>query len=113
MKFLLVLVTVVGLTWYYHKPLPPGQGPNADAGKRAATPLLRTLEAYRGAHGRYPESLEDLIPDHLSKLPLLSNGSAFEYQPILGNYELTFNYTNPLPVHCSYQTATKWVCDWF
>jgi hypothetical protein len=112
-KFLLVLASIAGMTWYYLKPLPPGVGPNADAGKRAATAILRSLESYRGDHGMYPETLEELMPAYLSKRPMLSNGRRFSYQRIVSNYKLTFNYTNPLPIHCSYEPARKWYCEWF
>lgn len=113
MKFLLVLAALCGAGWYYLKPQPPGKGPNADAGKRAAVPILRTLENYRGEHGAYPMSLEDLIPSYLAGIPRLSNGSSWDYTRLGANYKLTFNYTNPLPVHCSYHSATKWECSWF
>jgi hypothetical protein len=112
-KFLLFFAALVGGGWYYFKPLPPGKGANADAGKRAATVILRTVETYRGATGVYPMHLEDLIPDYLSSIPRLSNGSQFEYERLGWNYKLTFNYTNPLPVHCNYMPATKWECEWF
>jgi hypothetical protein len=112
-KFLLVLAALCGAGWYYLKPQPPGKGPNADAGKRAAVPILRTLENYRGEHGAYPMSLEDLIPSYLAGIPRLSNGSSWDYTRLGANYKLTFNYTNPLPVHCSYHSATKWECSWF
>jgi hypothetical protein len=112
-RFLFVLAVTLGATWYYHKPLPPGKGPSADAGKRQATVVLRGLESYRGDHGAYPEDLEALVPEYLSKLPLLSNGSPFDYQRLGANYRLTFNYTNPFPIHCTYEPATRWDCDWF
>jgi len=112
-KFLLVLCALAAGAWYYLKPLPPGVGPNADAGKRSATVILRTLENYRGDHGAYPVSLEDLIPSYLAGVPKFANGSSFDYVRLGLTYKLTFNYTNPLPVHCSYQPAAKWSCEWF
>ncbi|HTS87670.1 MAG TPA: hypothetical protein VMG41_04195 [Gemmatimonadales bacterium] len=113
MKFLLFIAAVVGALWYFYKPLPPGKGPGADTGKRVAVVIQRTLENYRGDHGGYPQALEDLVPTYLSSVPLLSTGRTFDYQRLGLNYKLTFNYANPLPVHCSYEPATKWQCEWF
>ena len=113
MKFLLIVIALIGGAWHFYKPLPPGQGPAADAGKRAATPVLRTLESYRGARGKYPEDLEDLVPDYLSRMPRLSNGVPFEYERLGSSYGLTFNYTNPLPIHCTFRPGSKWSCEWF
>jgi hypothetical protein len=112
-KFLLILAALAGGAWHFYQPLPPGEGPNADAGKRAATVVLRTLENYRGERGHYPEDLADLVPKYLSKLPRLSNGVPFEYERLGSSYELTFNYTNPLPVHCTFRPDGKWSCTWF
>ena len=113
MKMLLVLALLLGGAWTYFKPLPPGKGPNAAAGMRAGTAILRTLESFRGSRGVYPLSLEDMVPEYLSGLPRLSNGSSWEYQRLGGSFKLTFNYANPLPVHCSYEPGTKWACEWF
>ena len=112
MKFLLVIAVVVGAAWYYLKPLPPGQGPEADHGKREASALISAIESYRSAHGLYPATLEDMIPDYLAGVPHLRNGSSYEYERISQRYQLTFNYTNPLPVHCTYGSG-KWACAWF
>jgi len=112
-KFLLIVGIIAGAAWYHFKPLPPGKGPAADGGKRAATVILRTIENYRGARGYYPGSLEDLVPEFLAGIPTLSNGSRFEYLRLGMNYKLTFNYESPLPVHCSYMPTTQWSCEWF
>ncbi len=114
MKLLLFIVGLGAGAWFYFGPLPaPGQGPNAAAGKRAGDALVRTMEGYRSARGVYPMSLEELVPEYLAGLPRLSNGSSLEYQRLGPSFKLTFNYTNPLPVHCSYEPATRWDCSWF
>lgn len=112
-KFLIIMAALIGGAWYYYKPLPPGKGPEADAGKRAATVILRTLENYRGDRGAYPEELDQLVPDYLGKVPRLSTGRIFEYQRITYTYRLTFNYASPFPVHCTYRPETKWACEYF
>ncbi len=113
MKFLLVLAALLGGAWAYYKPLPPGKGPNAAAGMRAGDVIVGTLETYRSARGVYPLSLEDLVPEYLGSMPRLSNGSSFDYERLGATFKLTFNYTTPLPVHCSYQPGTRWACEWF
>lgn len=113
MKFLFIMACLIGGAWYYFRPQPPGKGPEADAGKRAATPVLRTLENYRGDHGAYPAELDDLVPDYLSKLPHLNKGRALEYQRISQTYRLTFNYASPFPVHCTFRPESKWKCEYF
>lgn len=113
MKVLLLLAALIAGAWMYYKPLPPGKGPNAAAGMRAGAAIVQTLESYRSARGVYPMNLEDLVPEYLGSLPRLSNGSSFEYQRLGGSFKLTFNYTTPLPVHCNYEPATRWACEWF
>lgn len=113
MKFLLVVAILVGGSWYYFKPEPPGQGPEAQAAMRAAQPVLQALEAYRTARGVYPHDLDDLSPEFLSGRLTFSNGSQPEYERLGPSYQLTLNYTNPLPVHCAYRPGAKWKCEWF
>jgi hypothetical protein len=113
MKFLLVLAAIAVAAWVYLKPLPPGQGPNAQAGMRASAAIIQTVESYRSARGVYPLNLSDLVPEFLSGVPHLSNGSEIEYERLGANYKLSFNYTNPLPVHCNYSPGSKWQCEWF
>jgi hypothetical protein len=112
MKFLLIMGALIAGAWFYLKPLPPGKGPDADAGKRAATAILRTLENYHGEKGYYPEELDYLVPDYLQRLPRLGAGRVFEYQRLNTTYRLTFNYASPLPVHCTYRPETRWRCEW-
>jgi hypothetical protein len=113
MKFLLVVAVLAAVAWYYLKPLPPGQGPNAQIGMRASVPILQSIEAFRNARGVYPLTLDDVVPEFLNGVPHLPNGSTFEYQRLGVSYALTFNYSNPLPVHCSYDGTKKWKCEWF
>jgi hypothetical protein len=113
MKFMLVLAAIVAGAWFYFKPLPPGQGPNAQAGMRASAAILQTLESYHTDKGVYPLTMPDLVPDYLSGIPHLPNGSEIEYERLGPTFKLTFNYTNPLPVHCSYSPGVKWQCEWF
>jgi hypothetical protein len=113
MKFLLVLGVLGAAGWYYLKPLPPGKGPDAAKGMRVSAAVVQAIEAYRSSRGLYPQTLEDMVPEFLGGVPHLSNGSTLEYQRLGITYKLTFNYANPLPVHCNYRPGKKWECEWF
>lgn len=115
MKFMLVVALLAGGAWYAVKTQvpPPGHGPEAAAGKRASGTVLQALDNYKSQHQVYPQGLEDMIPENLSGLPHLPNGVSIEYQRLGPTFKLTFNYYNPLPVHCSFEPATQWVCEWF
>jgi hypothetical protein len=116
MKFLLVVAALVAGAWYYFKPLPPGQGPVAVSAMKVGGSVVSAIEAYRSARGLYPLTLDDMVPEFMSRMPKLKNGATFEYQRLGANYKLTFNYTNPLPVHCSHEStsssARPWNCEW-
>lgn len=113
MKFVIVLVVIGAVGWFYLKPLPPGKGPDAAKGIRVSNVVVQAIESYHSAHNLYPVTLDDLTPDFLGGVPHLSNGSTLEYQRLNQRYKLTFNYANPLPVHCSYEPGKKWECEWF
>lgn len=115
MKFLLVVALLAGAGAYVVKTrLPqPGHGPEAVAGKRASGAVLQAIEDYKSARRVYPQGLEDMIPEQIAGLPHLPNGVSIEYQRLGPTFKLTFNYHNPLPVHCSFEPATQWQCQWF
>lgn len=113
MKFLFVLAILAGAGWYFYRPLPPGEGPEAAEGKRAAGRVVAMLEAYREAKGVYPVDLDDLIPDYSAGVPTMTNGRPYDYERLGTRYQLTFNYTNPAPVHCTIEPERKWKCEWF
>lgn len=113
MKLLLVLAILGAVGWYYLKPLPPGKGPDAAKGMRVSNGVVSAIESYRSARQMYPASLEDMVPEFLGGVPHLSNGSSLEYQRLGQSFKLTFNYANPLPVHCTIYPGKKWACEWF
>ncbi len=115
MKFMLVLALLAGGGWYVVKTkLPqPGQGPEAAAGKRSANVVLQAIDYYHSSRRVYPQDLDDMIPEYLSGMPRLADGVSVEYQRLGPNFKLTFNYRNPLPVHCSFEPSTQWQCEWF
>lgn len=113
MKFLLVLAVLAAVGWYYFKPLPPGQGPEAAKGMKVANMVAGAIESYRASRGMYPGMLEDMIPEFLGSVPTMQHGSSLEYQRLGPTYKLSFGYANPLPVHCWKEAGTKWSCEWF
>jgi hypothetical protein len=114
MKFMLVVGALIAAAWFYLKPLPPGVGPVATSAMRASDGVVNAIESYRSSRGLYPGSMEDLVPDYLGRVPRLKNGASLEYRRLGANYQLTFSYTNPLPVHCTHEPKqTKaWACEW-
>jgi hypothetical protein len=64
----------------------------------------------------YPFSLDDLVPEFMGRVPQLKNGATLSYERFGASYKVTFNYTNPLPVHCSHESTTPaskpWTCEW-
>lgn len=116
MKFLLVLAALIAGAWFYFKPLPPGQGPVAASAMRVGGSVVGAIEAYRSARGVYPFTMDDMVPEFMGAVPKLKHGATFEYQRLGSNYKLTFNYTNPLPVHCSHESSSPpskpWACEW-
>jgi hypothetical protein len=113
MKFILVLAVLGAVGWYYLKPLPPGKGPDAAKGMRVSNAVVGAIESYHSARGGYPLTLDDIVPEFLAGVPHLSNGSTLEYQRLGASFKLTFNYANPLPVHCAISPGKKWECEWF
>ncbi len=122
---LLVLVSAVSLAvcvagcW-----TPPGKGPKARAGYRAAAPVIAALDRFHSDRGHYPEALGELVPTYLPDgKALLYRGRAqplnapgydesipeheFGYHRSGDAYTLTFSYTGPGMNHCVYDSGTK------
>ena len=103
---------------------PPGKGPKARAGYRAAAPVITALEKFHADRGHYPESLGDLVPAYLpDRKDLLYRGRAqpvnapghdesipedeFGYHRDGDTYILMFSYTGPGMSHCIYASGTR------
>lgn len=114
MKFMLVLAGLIAGAWFYFKPLPPGQGPVAASAMRTGSAVVGAIESYKSNRGMYPFTLDEMVPEFLGAVPKLKNGATLEYSRIGADYKIQFNYTNPLPVHCSHEgKETKaWTCEW-
>lgn len=90
----------------------PGEGPRAEAGRRAAAPVITAIERYRNLHGEYPDDLDVLESEVPGSVPREINGHPVRYERSGTVYRLTFSYAAPLPTHCTWTPATKWKCGY-
>src|SRR6478735_4721595 len=97
---------------------PPGKGRKADAGYKAAAPVIVALEKFQSERGHYPATLDELIPAYLpdskallvrrhaeparsprSDIPSYRTGDSwldwFIYRPDGETYSLMFSYAGP------------------
>lgn len=107
--FLLLLVAGAAYVGYLVWKEKPGEGPKASAGKSASQPVIDALERYRFAHNAYPADYEVLSAE-AGGLPSQVLGHPLRYERSGEGYDLTFSYATPLPVHCTYNPATRWKC---
>ena len=103
---------------------PAGKGRKAEAGYRAAAPVIAALETFREKRGRYPTDLHQLVPEFLPDAnALLYRGRVqpvnapghtasvpeheFGYNLDRDAYGLMFSYTGPGMNHCWYDSKTR------
>ena len=106
---------------------PPGKGRKAEAGYRAAAPIIAALDKFHNERGNYPTNLIELVPTFLPNSKALLYRGGFEpihsprtdamevedrefiYRPHKDSFSLTFGYTGPGMNTCSYDSKTeKW-----
>jgi hypothetical protein len=104
--------------------IPAGKGRKAEAGYRAAAPVIAALETYHEKRGCYPADLHQLVPEFLPDdhallhrgrvQPLNSPGKTafippreFGYQSLADDYILSFSYTGPGMNRCWYDSKTR------
>ena len=93
---------------------PPGKGPRAERGYRAAEPVIQALERYRTERGAYPDSLPQLVPAFLASAALAepNAGHPLRYERTADGYALTFRYTGPGMNECTWTpTSRRWDCS--
>jgi hypothetical protein len=104
---------------------PPGKGRKAEAGYRAAAPVIAALEEFHNERDHYPTNLIELAPGFLpnSKALLYRGGfdpihspradaiavedREFFYRSKNDSFSLTFVYAGPGMNTCSYDSKTK------
>ena len=90
---------------------PPGVGKKAEMGYKLSEPVIAALEQYKADHGTYPKTLEELVPDYLSTVPVSTDGVDFSYSSTGESCSLSFHYTGPGMNSCTYKPETKdWRC---
>lgn len=75
---------------------------------RVATSLANAIEAYRTSHGEYPNSLDQLVPEHFSSVPktrLGLAGTTFFYDRDTNAFRL--GYSLPLGMFRNYDCGTR------
>lgn len=91
----------------------PGEGEKASRGYRLAAPLIAALEGYRSINGRYPDSLELLVPSLVQELPPTQRSDqegGIEYFRTERAYVLRFRYSGPGTNSCEYKPQENWKC---
>ncbi|HEV7691926.1 MAG TPA: hypothetical protein VGO52_13915 [Hyphomonadaceae bacterium] len=88
-----------------------GKGPKAEAGYKAAAPVIEALEKWRVAKGGYPEQLAALAPDYLPDVPLGPQDRELLYERVGESYALTFRYEGPGMNSCTYAPGAEWRCS--
>jgi hypothetical protein len=90
----------------------PGEGKRAEAGYTACEPVLAALADYQADTGRYPDSLDSLVPGYLAELPAEVTGYPLVYERADGkSYTLRFSYEKPGMNTCAYQPDSGWSCS--
>lgn len=103
---------------------PVGTGRKAEAGYRAAVPVIAALERFHEKRGHYPSDLHELVPEFIPNArillyrgrvqPVNAPGQTasipeaeFGYHLDGDAYDLTFSYTGPGMNHCWYDSRTR------
>jgi hypothetical protein len=81
-------------------------------GKEKARIIIDALSKYKNEKGKYPDTLEELVPDYLKKIPQTDTNQKYQYlQHLQGIYELWFLVENKRGVSCSYSNRFEdWEC---
>ena len=83
--------------------------------KATGDTVCAALDAWRNRHGRYPETLQELVPECLANVPTTAMGLwstiPFRYRcnDAGDDYSLAFN--SPGWIVCARSRTRSWVCD--
>ena len=103
------------LLWLAMCTPPSGRGVTSERRYREAEPIIASLEAFRRAHGAYPDSLAQLVPaflpaERLSESRMDPDGP-FAYARDTAGYSLRFEYHGPAINRCEYRPrSASWSC---
>ena len=93
---------------------PPGQGPKALAGFKAAAAILQGLGEYHSKNAAYPDRLESLVPAFLTPAQLSppSDVARYDYHRTGPGFTFGFSYHGPGTNTCTFESASRsWVCS--
>jgi len=97
----------------------PGKGKVAELGRARGAKLILSIESFDWDRAQYPQTLDELVPSHLSTSELkelLSEPPRFEYISGPRGYNLAFEYTGPGMNYCSHTSESiepMWACGGF
>ena len=77
-----------------------------------ADELVQAIESFHTRTGRYPSTLDELVPVELESVPVLSGQIPFTYESGADWYSLRYGYRGIAPVTCTYHSGSiGWYCD--
>ncbi|MBN2007587.1 MAG: hypothetical protein JXA21_29850 [Anaerolineae bacterium] len=79
--------------------------------RKDADTLVLAIEQFRTDAGKYPDTLNNLVPEYLERIPQLPGNAQFEYQFEGDKYSLSYAYPSIAPVFCHYTQNFGWYCD--
>jgi hypothetical protein len=94
-------------------------GHEINSGIERGNTIVKAIEAYQKANGKYPDTLNQLIPSYLSDIPMTSTGQAFFYRlfnsgsPLASEvYWVSFRAVDQNHVTCTYfRRLDYWDCN--
>ena len=63
-----------------------------ESSKARGDKIIEQFERFRGKNGRYPESLDELVPHYMAEIPRPAEGEGFFYTPKENGYEIRFGF---------------------
>jgi len=108
--FIVLIVTLSGCCG-------PMECKPAKVGFEVYKPIIYALEKYKSENNGYPNSLQDLVPNYIDKIPNSPRPprpSNIEYKKDKENYLLKFTYGGPGMNICKFGSIEKrWLCSGF
>ena len=89
----------------------PGESEGAIRGYEMCVPVITALEAYRKVHRGYPDSLDELVPEHLAAVPAGPDGEPLIYTRQEETFALSFSFSGPGNNVCLYEPDKGWQCS--
>lgn len=68
---------------------------NDELGKKLdayTTPIIKAIDQYKNDKGKYPESLDALVPEYLTNKPYIAFGEKLQYDPTPGQFGQPFYF---------------------